>query len=112
KIGQGQVIKGFEEAIVGMKPGESKTADIAVDQAYGLHHQEMVRMVERNQFPSEFEPEVGKRFQFRQADGRTLVATVKEVSESHITLDANHPLAGKDLVFEIELVGIGNDGDT
>ena len=106
KIGEGKVILGFEEAVVGMSPGESKEAEIAVDKAYGPYQDEMLQVVERNQFPPDLNPEVGQHLQLHQPDGRIVVVTVKETSDSNVTLDANHPLAGKNLAFEIKLVEI------
>jgi FKBP-type peptidyl-prolyl cis-trans isomerase 2 len=94
-IGQGQVIPGFEQAVVGMNPGESKTSKIPADKAYGPHRKEMILVVDRNQIPVELKPKVGQQLQSRQAEGRTIRVTVTDVSESSVTLDANHPLAGK-----------------
>lgn len=105
-LGEGQVIPGFEQAVLGLEPGESITVTIIADEAYGLHRQELVVAVERGQLPPELEPEVGIQLQSMQPGGRPLVATIVEVSEEEVKLDANHPLAGKDLTFEIELVEI------
>ena len=105
-IGEGQVIPGFEQAVVGMNPGESKTTKVPADKAYGPHRKEMVLAVDRNQFPVDLKPKIGQQLQSRQADGRTIRVTVTDVSESSVTLDANHPLAGKDLTFDIQLVEI------
>lgn len=105
-IGQEQVIPGFEEAVVGMNPGESKTVEIPADQAYGPYRQDMVIAVGRDQFPPDLEPEVGQRLQVRQADGQVTVVTVIEAAEEQVLLDANHPLAGQSLTFEIELVDV------
>jgi len=105
-IGQGQVIPGFEQAVVGMNPGESKTSKIPADKAYGPHRKEMILVVDRNQIPVELKPKVGQQLQSRQAEGRTIRVTVTDVSESSVTLDANHPLAGKDLTFDIQLVEV------
>lgn len=102
-IGEGQVIPGFEEAVVGMEPGESKTATVPSEKAYGPHQGEMMFEVGRDQFPQDVQPEPGQQLQIRQPDGRTFFVTVNEISESSVTLDANHPLAGKDLVFDIKL---------
>ncbi|HEY9742093.1 MAG TPA: peptidylprolyl isomerase [Coleofasciculaceae cyanobacterium] len=103
----GQVIPGFEQAVVGMTPGESKTEKIPMDQAYGPHRPEMVLEVSRQQMPPELQPEVGQQLQVQQPDGQTIPVFVTEVTESTVTLDANHPLAGEDLTFDIELVEIG-----
>jgi len=105
-IGEGWLIPGFEEAVVGMNPGESKTTTIPADKAYGPYYEEMVVEVSRSQFPEDLEPEVGQQLQILQADGRAIVVRVTEVSESSVTLDANHPLAGKDLIFDIQLMEI------
>lgn len=105
-IGEGQIIPGFEQAVVGMNPGESKTVTIPMDQAYGPHREEMVLEVDRKQFPDHLNPEVGQQLQVRQQNGQTMIVTVVEVSETNVTLDANHPLAGEDLTFDIHLVGI------
>jgi peptidylprolyl isomerase len=106
-IGSGQIIPGFEQAVIGMQPGESKTATIPADQAYGPYQEDLLIEVERSQFPADVTPEVGQQFQIRQADGQATVVTVADVSGPQVTLDANHPLAGQDLTFDIELVEIG-----
>lgn len=105
-IGEGQIIPGFEQAVVGMNLGESKTTTIPVDKAYGPYREEMVLVIGREQFPADLHPEVGQRLQLHQVDGQTIIVTVTEVSEGSVTLDANHPLAGKDLIFDIQLVEI------
>jgi peptidylprolyl isomerase len=105
-LGERQVIPGFEQAIVGMTPGESKTAEIPADEAYGPHNKEMVVSVDRSDFPNNIEPKVGQMLQLHQPSGQRIAVTVTEVSESSVTLDANHPLAGKDLTFDIQLVEI------
>lgn len=105
-IGEGQIIPGFEQAVVGMNPGESKTVTIPMDQAYGPHREEMVLEVDRKQFPEHLNPEVGQQLQVRQQNGQTMIVTVVEVSDTNVTLDANHPLAGENLTFDIHLVGI------
>lgn len=105
-VGEHEVIPGFEEAIVGMNQSESKTVKVPADAAYGPRIEEMVLKVERSRLPQDFEPQVGQQLQMRRSDGRTIIVTVNGVSESDVTLDANHPLAGKDLIFDIELVEI------
>ena len=105
-IGKGQVISGFEQAVEGMSPGETKTTDIPPEKAYGPRHEEMVTEVEKNRFPADMDPQVGQRLQLRQVDGKTIRVTITNVSESMVTLDANHPLAGKNLTFDIKLVEI------
>lgn len=105
-LGERQVIAGFEQAVEGMTTGEKKTVQIPPDEAYGPHHAELVFQVERENLPTEIEPEVGQRLAFQRPDGQTVPLTVTEISESGVTLDANHPLAGEELTFELELVGI------
>jgi peptidylprolyl isomerase len=105
-IGAGQVIPGFEQGAVGMNPGESKTIKIPADKAYGPHRKEMVITVDRKEFPETFELKIGQQLQIPQGGGGVIAATVTDISESNVTLDANHSLAGKDLTFDIELVEI------
>ncbi|OGQ95281.1 MAG: peptidylprolyl isomerase [Deltaproteobacteria bacterium RIFOXYD12_FULL_57_12] len=107
KLGSGKVIKGFDEAISGMVPGAAKTVEIPAAKAYGPRHEEMVVQLDRRQFPADVEPEIGQRFEMQQPGGQQIVVMVTAVSESEVTLDANPPLAGKDLIFDLELVGIG-----
>lgn len=102
----GQVIPGFDEAVLGMSPGESKTQKIPMDQAYGPHRDEMVLEISRQQIPPDLEPEVGQQLQVQQENGQAIPVFVTEVTESKVTLDANHPLAGEDLTFDIQLVEI------
>jgi len=106
KLGQGEVIEGFEDAVAGMKPGEEKTVEIPPEKAYGQHREDLVFEVDAKDFPVDLKPEVGKKLQIQHSEGRSTVVTVTGVSESNVTLDANHPLAGKDLTFDIELVEI------
>ncbi len=105
-LGEGLLIPGFEQAVLGMSPGESKTVEVSADQAYGPHREEMVMDVDRQEFPSHFQPEVGQQLQIPQSDGRMIRLTVTDVSEQMVTLDANHPLAGRDLTFDIQLLEI------
>jgi len=105
-IGSGQVIPGFEEAVTGMTVGEKKTAQIPCDKAYGERNASMVMVVDRKHVPPEIDPEVGQRLQVGSPSGQLLAVTIVEVNDENITLDANPPLAGEDLTFEIELVEI------
>jgi len=107
KIGQGQLIPGFEQAVLGMKVGDSKTVTIPVDQAYGPRQDDLVQKVAPDRLPPDLKPEVGLQLQTTRSDGSTMVVTITEVSDTAITIDANPPLAGKDLTFEIKLMGIG-----
>ena len=106
KLGEGKIIPGFEEAVVGMAPGESKTVKISPAKAYGPHRKELVADVERSRVPDTLKLEIGRHVQIRQPDGGVIQAKVTSMSESMVTLDANHPLAGKDLIFDIKLVEI------
>lgn len=103
-IGAGQIIPGFEEAVRRMQVGQVKTVTIPADEAYGPHNEDMVLVVERDKLPENLNPVVGQRLQKQQENGNMDVVVVTEFSDTTITLDANHPLAGKALTFEIELV--------
>ncbi len=105
-IGKGQVISGFEQAVIGMNLGESKTARIPVDQAYGPRQNDRIVTVERTQLPPGLNPLVGQRLELTQTDDQRILVTVSAMTDTTLTLDANHPLAGKDLFFDIELVKI------
>lgn len=105
-LGQGDVIAGFEEAVVGMSPGESKTVTISSNQAYGPYQNELVMVVDQKQMPPELSVEVGQQLQIRQTEGQVIPVMITEIADSKVTLDANHPLAGQDLIFDIELVEV------
>lgn len=107
KLGEGKVIKGFEDAIVGLEVGQSKKVTIPADQAYGEHRAELSQKVPRDKLPQDQEPKVGMMLGIKSPDGMQFPARITEVTPDHVTLDLNHPLAGKNLVFEIELVEIG-----
>jgi peptidylprolyl isomerase len=105
-IGRNRVIPTFEQAIIGMQPGESKTIKIPADKAFGPYRKELVRIIERNIFPADLKPKVGQRLTATNVAGKSVAVTVTEVSESTVTIDANHLLAGEDLTFNIELIEI------
>ena len=105
-IGEGQVISGLEQAVIGMSPGQTKTAEILADQAYGLYKKSNVTAVNRSRFPSHLDLQVGTVLMMRKTGGKKIKRIVTAVSETSVTLDANHPLAGEDLIFDIELVAI------
>ena len=105
-LGEGDLIPGFEQAVLGMAPGESRTTTIPSDQAYGPHHPERVMDVERHHLPADLQPSIGQRLHMTRQDGSELAAVVTAVTEAQVTLDANHPLAGRDLIFDITLVEI------
>jgi peptidylprolyl isomerase len=104
-LGGGQVIAGFDDAVTGMEPGDEKTVTIPAAQAYGPRREEMTGEVPRAQFPPNIAPRVGQQLQMQQG-GQSFVVTVREVTDEAVLLDANHPLAGKDLTFELELVEV------
>ncbi len=105
-LGSGQVITGFDEAITGMEPGEKKTVTIPADKAYGQRNEEMVINAPRDQVPDNITPEVGQQLQLSGPNNQPIIVKVIEVTDEHIQLDANPPLAGKDLTFDLELVSI------
>jgi peptidylprolyl isomerase len=105
-LGKGALIAGFEKAVIGMNTGEKKTVIIPFVEAYGPRQDTAVVSVERKNFPGNFEPHVGQRLELTQEDDSNVLVTVAGLTDTTITLDANHPLAGKDLTFEIELLSI------
>ena len=105
-IGEKNMLPGFENAVIGMKEGESKTITLTPEEAYGLHKKELVTVMERSGFPEGIDLEVGKRLRVRTQDGNYTVVTIKDFTEDRIVLDENDPLAGKTLSFKIELVEI------
>ena len=106
-LGEQQLIKGFEEAVVGMSPGESKTVKLPPEGAYGARRNELVVTIDRAHIGQDVVPQVGQRVELQQQDGSSVGATVTQVSESTVTVDANHPLAGQSLTFEISLLEVG-----
>lgn len=110
-IGEDRVIPGFEQAVVGMEPGDTKTEELAPDEAYGQHREDMIMELERDQIPDDVDPEVGQQLQLRMQNGQRVPVVITDISDESVTIDANHPLAGKKLIFEIELVSI-EDGES
>lgn len=106
-IGKGEVIPGFEKAVIGMSVGEEKTFTVPVDEAYGQRNEGMVLEVEKGCVPPHLTPELGLRMAVALEDGREFPVVITSISDTHVTLDANHPLAGLDLTFDIKLVEIG-----
>ena len=106
-IDSGQVIAGFNEAVSGMSVGDSKSVTIPADQAYGEHNPEMVQDVPRSAIPSDIELQEGMILSARNPEGRNLNFKVVDFNDEKVTVDGNHPLAGEDLTFELELVAIG-----
>lgn len=105
-IGENRVIPGFEEAVTGMEPGDSKTTEVDPEQAYGEHRDDMVMEMERDQIPDDVDPEVGQQLQLRLENGQTVPVLITALGEDTVTIDANHPLAGRTLLFDIELVDV------
>ena len=105
-LGEDRMIQGFEQAVLGMKIGESKTITIPAKDAYGPHDADMTLVVSREELPEDINPEVGQELEMSDPDGGTIRVRITEVSDTTVTFDGNHPLAGKDLTFEIELVSI------
>jgi len=105
-LGKGQLIPGFENAVLGMKEGETKTVKIAAADAYGARREDLIITVERTKVPAHINPEPGLPVQISQKDGSVFNMVITEVTDTHVTLDANHPLAGHDLTFDIQLVQI------
>ena len=106
KLGTGMVIKGFDDGVTGMTIGEKKTVLIPAVEAYGEHSPENTVTLERAQIPSHIELEVGSSLSMHQDGGHVVEVVITDLTDSHVTLDANHPLAGRDLTFELELVSI------
>ena len=105
-LGSGQVIPGFEEAALGMEAGDSKTVTIPEEKAYGSYDAEKVINFPADRIPQDIQPEVGMQLQLQGQDGQPVIVRVTEITEEHVRLDANPPLAGKELTFDLELVTI------
>lgn len=109
-LGQGQLIPGFEKAVTGLNEGDATTVNISSDDAYGERKDELEIQVTREELPDDIDPEVGMQLQVKQQQtDQSIPVRITEVTDDDVTLDANHPLAGKDLTFDIELVEIIND---
>lgn len=106
RVGEGQIIPGFEQAVVGMSPGEKKTAKIEPEDAYGQPVAERIASMPKDNLPDDLEPEVGMQLQARDNQGQTIPVRITEVDGDSVTIDANHPLAGETLTFEIELLDV------
>lgn len=108
-LGQGQLIPGFEKAVVGMDVGDSTSVDISSDEAYGERRDDLEIEVPKAELPDNVDPQVGMQLQMQQQqNGQAIPVQITAVGEENVTLDANHPLAGKDLTFDIELVEISS----
>jgi FKBP-type peptidyl-prolyl cis-trans isomerase 2 len=107
-IGVGEVIPGFDHAVLGMRVGESKEVTIQADDAYGERNEALSQTLDREQFRLGVEPELGMNIEMHTPDGTVIPLTITEVTEKTVTLDANHPLAGQNLHFAVQLVRIGD----
>jgi len=106
KVGSGQIIRGFDEAVIGMKKGEEKKIHLEPKEAYGENNTQLLKKIARKVLPQDREPAVGMVIGMQRADGRQFEARIKEVSDTEVTIDLNHPLAGKALNFAIKIVEI------
>tara|TARA_R100000908_G_scaffold65428_1_gene56541 strand:+ start:197670 stop:198101 length:432 start_codon:yes stop_codon:yes gene_type:complete len=107
-LGEGKLIPGFENAVVGLEVGDKTTASIESADAYGDRRDDLEVTIEREQLPEDIEPQVGMQLQLNQPNGQPVPVQVTKVEDENIIIDANHPLAGKDLTFDIELIEIVN----
>lgn len=106
KVGSGMLIPGFENGVIDMAVNENKTLNIPCAEAYGEVNKELFQEVEKSMLPEDIQPEVGMGLMSQTPDGREMPLTITEVKDASIIVDANHPLAGKDLIFDIEVVEI------
>lgn len=109
ELGKHQVVKGFEDAVRGMEIGESKKVTLKPEEAYGAHNPELLKKIEKSRLPEGQKPEVGFMLMLKSPQGHQMPARITEVGEKEITIDLNHPLAGKTLIFTIELKEIKKD---
>ena len=106
EVGSGMVIPGFDEGVTGMAIGEKKTVHIPADEAYGPKQEDMIMEFPKERFPADMVPEVGMQLNMNNGQGQSFPVVIVEVQEAVVILDANHPLAGQDLIFDLELVEI------
>src|SRR3989338_1686174 len=106
EIGSGQVIKGFDQGVMGMKKGEEKIITIPPSDGYGAHNPELLKKIPREQLPKDKEPQPGMVLALGTPDGKRFPATITKVDAKEITVDLNHPLAGKTLKFKVKVVGV------
>lgn len=105
-IGKGDILPGFDRAVAGMSPGEVKTVKVSANEAHGPHYEELVMEVDKEQLPSDIEPKVGEKLDLQLSDDIKVQMEITDVSGSNVILDANHPLAGKDLIYKIQLLEV------
>lgn len=109
KVGEGQIIPGFESGVVGMEVGETRDIEVTPDDAYGPRREELVMEVPVAEFPDNITPEIGMELQIKQQDGTPFGVVITDVAEEAVTLDANHPLAGQTLYFQVEVVEVADN---
>jgi peptidylprolyl isomerase len=103
-IGNSEMLRGLEKTVTGMKIGQTRNATVTAEQAYGLRHEEWMIDVVRDKLPEDFKPEIGLHYEIPREDGQSSIATVTHISQSTVTLDFNHPLAGQELFFEVSVL--------
>ncbi len=108
QVGSGQIIKGFEEALKGMELREKKTFTLDPDEAYGHRDENQLHTFSRSEVPAEMNPQVGEMIGLQTPDGQQIPATIAEADDEKVVVDLNHPLAGKSLTFDVEVVGISD----
>ncbi|MFC1769239.1 peptidylprolyl isomerase [Nanoarchaeota archaeon] len=108
EVGAGKVIKGFDDALIGMEKDQEKTITLKPEEAYGERNEEMLKKIPRDKLPTDQEPKEGMMIMLKSADGREIPVPIKAVDEKEITIDFNHPLAGKTLTFKLKVVEIGS----
>ena len=111
-IGAGQMIPGFEAALMDMELGEKKTFTLTPDEAYGEHMAERIMEFPADQIPADMNPQVGQTIGVSTSEGQQMPALITQIDDEKVTLDLNHPLAGKSLTFAIEVVGISKESAT
>jgi peptidylprolyl isomerase len=105
-IGQGMVIPGFENGIIGMQEGDSKKINIPAEDAYGPHREDLLTTIERSHIPASIDLQIGMVLQMRSPDGGTANVSIREINQEDVVLDLNHPMAGKELIFEVNLIKV------
>ena len=106
KVGEGNIIPGFERALIGMEVGEKKTFDLTPEQAFGQRRDELVHVVDRNQISTDMKLEVGMQLALKGKEEEPIPAHIVDLTDSTVTIDTNHPLAGKSLIFEIDVLDV------
>ena len=106
KLGTEEIIPSFEKALIDMQTGESKTITVTADKAFGPYLEELVSSINKSELPKDLKLEIGQQLQIEQPDGTQILVTVANMTSDQVKFDANHPLAGKDLTFDIELIEI------